>query len=113
MVAEAAKCQVLCANCHAIHHAEAFQGVAGHDVVEWRRRAKLKLVRRFGGRCVRCGFGAHVAALHFHHREGTTKEFAIGGDGIPRSWQRLLAEAAKCDLVCANCHREAHAARWK
>ena len=42
------------------------------------------------------------------------KEFDIAS-GIPaRNWQAVLDEIAKCDVVCANCHRRrtAHRGRW-
>ena len=29
--------------------------------------------------------------------------------GIYRSWERTVAELAKCVLLCANCHAEVHA----
>lgn len=110
--AELAKCEVLCANCHLVEHASASviksQGGA-RSVVEWRRRTKARLVEMFGGRCVRCGYAAHVAALAFHHRDPDSKSFAISVDGVPRAWHRLVEEATKCDLLCANCHREVHA----
>jgi hypothetical protein len=53
--------------------------------------------------CVDCGEEDPVV-LEFDHREN--KEFEIGstvrmGVGIPR----LMAEIAKCDVRCANCHR--------
>jgi len=51
--------------------------------------------------------------LEFHHRDADSKEFGIAQGGILRSWAAILAEAAKCDLVCANCHREAHAVARK
>ena len=110
---ELSKCEVLCANCHLVEHASATvaksQGGA-RAVVEWRRRTKMRLVELHGGCCVRCGFAGHVAALVFHHRDPSTKTFAISVDGVPRAWPRLVEEAAKCDLLCANCHREVHAA---
>ncbi len=56
-----------------------------------------------------CLFAGHPAVLEFHHRDPRSKEFAIGSDGIPRSRERVRAELAKCDLLCANCHRERHA----
>jgi hypothetical protein len=107
------KCEVLCANCHLAEHAATAnlttQGNA-RAVVEWRRRTKARLVALHGGRCVRCGYDTHLAALVFHHRDPGSKNFAISVDGVPRAWARLVEEAAKCDLLCANCHREVHAA---
>jgi hypothetical protein len=110
---ELTKCEVLCANCHLAEHAASTVRMSHGDalaVVEWRRRTKARLVESHGGRCIRCGYRAHIAALVFHHRDPSTKEFAISTDGVPRSWARVVAEAAKCDLLCANCHREVHAA---
>jgi hypothetical protein len=112
--AELSKCEVLCANCHLAEHASTAplksQGGA-RAVVEWRRRTKARLVDLLGGCCMRCGYAEHVAALVFHHRDPRSKSFAISVDGVPRAWRRLVEEAAKCDLLCANCHREVHAAK--
>ena len=111
--AELPKCEVLCANCHLAEHAATAASKSrggARAVVEWRRRTKARLVELHGGRCIRCGYAGHVAALVFHHRDPSTKTFAISVDGVPRAWSRLVEEAAKCDLLCANCHREVHAA---
>ena len=54
--------------------------------------------------CVDCGYSEHAVALDFDHRPGEIKLFSIGikweGALVP-----LLAEIAKCDIRCANCHR--------
>jgi len=73
-----------------------------------RRRVerKQRLVEARGGRCEDCGYDVSVAALEFHHRDSKTKEFGVGN--FNGSWERLVAEAAKCDLLCANCHRRRH-----
>jgi len=42
--------------------------------------------------------------MDFDHREGENKMFSIGSENH-KSWPVVLAEIAKCDLVCANCHR--------
>lgn len=70
----------------------------------YKRRMKEQLVEAFGGACVRCGYYACMAALDFHHRDPTTKKFNVGSRSI--AFERQLEEAKKCDLVCANCHRE-------
>lgn len=58
--------------------------------------------------CVNCG-EADPCCLDFHHREPEGKERALS-DAIRRGWsiERLLEEVAKCDVLCANCHRKAH-----
>lgn len=60
-------------------------------------------------RCVRCG-EAHPACLAFHHRDPATKAFTISkGVALGLSTTRLEREMAKCDVLCVNCHRTAHA----
>ena len=73
------------------------------------RRRKLKkqiLVEEAGGACVRCGYDRCHRALTFHHRDPMTKEFDLSGRARSYSLDRLRKEAAKCDLVCMNCHME-------
>jgi len=45
--------------------------------------------------------------MDFDHRPGEVKEFNLAQvmSQSRISWSRLLAEIAKCDVVCANCHR--------
>jgi hypothetical protein len=70
-----------------------------------RQRIKVKLVEALGGKCQRCGYNRCIAALEFHHRDPATKSFGLG-QGCNASLKRCLEEAKKCDLLCANCHRE-------
>lgn len=59
------------------------------------------------GKSCACGEN-HPACLDFHHREN---DKILGIAAIPKqgwSKERLLAEIAKCDLICANCHRKHH-----
>lgn len=54
--------------------------------------------------CADCGFSAHPAALDFDHLPGTTKRYRICTmAGMRRDL--IDAEIAKCEVVCANCHR--------
>lgn len=48
-------------------------------------------------------------ALEFHHRDLTQKDFGISSRGYTRSWNVVKQELDKCDILCANCHREVHA----
>jgi 5-methylcytosine-specific restriction endonuclease McrA len=78
-------------------------------VLDWRRRAKLRLIAEAGGACVICGYDRSPRALHFHHVDPRAKEFALGGRGLTRGIERLRVEAKKCVLLCSNCHAEVEA----
>jgi hypothetical protein len=58
--------------------------------------------------CTDCGERDPVV-LEFDHLSG--KLFAIGQALPYRSWQSILDEIAKCEVVCANCHRRRTARR--
>lgn len=73
-------------------------------VAERRRRVKRTLVDEAGGACAICGFSAHPRALQFHHVDPATKKFHLGQKGVTRRISEMRAEAAKCVLLCANCH---------
>lgn len=60
--------------------------------------------------CVDCGIQYHPAVMDFDHVRGK-KEFTIGSHLKTFALQKLLNEIAKCDVVCANCHRARHARR--
>ena len=59
-----------------------------------------------GGRCQLCGYDRHPAALQFHHVDPSTKGFALGASGLTRALEVMRREAAKCLLLCSNCHAE-------
>ena len=75
-------------------------------VAERRRRVKEILVAEAGGACLLCGYDRFPGALQFHHLDPAAKTFAIGHEGVTRSLEAMRAEAAKCVLLCANCHAE-------
>lgn len=63
--------------------------------------------------CEVCGFNAHPAALQFDHIDPATKYRTKAGKvvhpsdmikGGRYSLETVLAEIAKCRVVCANCH---------
>lgn len=73
-----------------------------------RRRRKVKeiLIAEAGGACALCGYSRYRGALHFHHLDPGAKSFGLGTSGVGRSLEKARAEAAKCVLLCANCHAE-------
>lgn len=54
--------------------------------------------------CTDCGGTFPLVCMDFDHRDPSTKLFTIAA-GLQRSHASLLAEIAKCDVVCSNCHR--------
>jgi transposase-like protein len=96
-VVVASECRLRCAKCRS------------EAVSRRRRRVKEILVEEAGGRCVLCGYKRNSVALQFHHVDPATKSFGLGVRGITRSIAKLREEAAKCVLLCANCHAELEA----
>lgn len=78
-----------------------------------RRREKVRqmAVDYKGGSCEVCGYNRCIEALEFHHLDPTKKDFGISAKGYARSWEKVKAEIQKRALLCANCHREFHAAK--
>jgi hypothetical protein len=54
----------------------------------------------------KCGEN-HPACLDFHHRDDSTKLYAVS-QMMNFTWTKILEEIAKCDVVCSNCHRKLH-----
>jgi len=57
--------------------------------------------------CADCGQRFPPYVMDFDHRPGEVKCFnlSIAGGQTRLSWKKMEAEIAKCDIVCANCHR--------
>lgn len=56
--------------------------------------------------CADCGNSYPSYVMDFDHRDGEEKLFNIGMMVSTRpSMEAFLAEIAKCDVVCSNCHR--------
>jgi len=83
------------------HHADKM----ARRVVIRRALQQIKLTRG----CADCGYRRYHEALDFDHVRGK-KEFALSY-ALNYSLKRALREVAKCDVVCATCHRERTARR--
>lgn len=57
--------------------------------------------------CIDCGKIYPPYVMDFDHRDGTIKISSISNLAIHKTsnLEKIKAEIAKCDLVCANCHR--------
>ena len=114
-----------CKYCHAEQPEEAFEVCAVVKGKVYRRlkcqKCKRKATNQRRSRlrewlndykravvCEPCGF-ADYRALEFHHREKAVKDFNVAD--MIRSYlsvRAIRAEIAKCEVLCANCHRIEH-----
>jgi hypothetical protein len=69
------------------------------------RKNKERAIVLLGGKCSRCGYSKCIGALEFHHTDPQDKLCDVR-DLKFHGWSRFWAEAQKCVLFCANCHRE-------
>ena len=67
----------------------------------WFRRYKETLS------CEVCGEN-HPACLDFHHIDPSLKKFSVSAKRDRPSLKQLQEEIAKCQVLCANCHRKEH-----
>jgi excinuclease UvrABC ATPase subunit len=89
---------------------QAHKDVRRRQIQEKKRRLREWLrMYTLERKCVKCGYDKCVAALEFHHRDPATKKFTIAqAVSMGYSKNRIQQEIAKCDVLCANCHREHH-----
>jgi len=71
-----------------------------------RWKSKIELVNKLGGKCERCGYDGHPAALQFHHKDPTNKTFQLNSNKLLTKDRNK--EVKKCILLCANCHSIEH-----
>ena len=55
--------------------------------------------------CMDCGQSFPPVCMDFDHRNPADKSFTIADQYRQVPLSALLEEIAKCDVVCANCHR--------
>ena len=79
-----------------------------HAVTRRHQRVKRLLIDENGGCCAVCGYDRTPFNLHFHHVDPRTKKYSVNM-ARGKSLAAYRTEAAKCVLVCANCHGEIEA----
>jgi cytochrome c2 len=69
------------------------------------RQAYVDKIKAESG-CMDCGLHPeYLQVLEFDHRPDEVKLFHISDRMASGTMDDLIAEIAKCDVVCANCHR--------
>lgn len=79
------------------------------QVIERQRKYKQQALDYKGGKCQTCGYNKYQGALEFHHRDPSQKDLEMSKFSRSPLSEDGKKELDKCDLLCANCHREAHA----
>jgi hypothetical protein len=116
LLSEVAKCDVVCANCHRIrtqHQRSSFSWCwpRGGDSprlaakTDMRLRQVELLTRPRCVPCLDCALSFPSFVMEFDHRDPQTKRALVSRMAGRASDRRILDEVAKCDVVCANCHR--------
>lgn len=100
----------LCRECHRKYNANRYgPGIwLAYQKAGKERKRTFVRERKAALGCKECG-EKHPACLEFHHRDKEAKSFNVGM-AVARNWtlSRIEAEMAKCDVLCANCHRKLH-----
>ncbi len=115
--AEIAKCDVVCANCHRVRTRLRSQALDERRLIErpsdvlvrkrryWRSQARM-LDGLKQGACADCGRRYRPFVIDFDHRDPGEKEYTVSRMIGRAGDAKIMAEVAKCDIVCANCHRD-------
>jgi hypothetical protein len=98
-----------CKPCRAVIDRRRYEAKVGRSVPLHPQRSergrKAWLVGLKAGKpCTDCGRIFPHQVMQWDHRPGTEKLGEISGDLRKRPREEILAEIAKCDLVCTNCH---------
>jgi hypothetical protein len=94
---EMARCDLVCSNCHRLR--------------TWTRKRPVSTKRRVllnalkSAPCLDCNTSYPPCVMDFDHRPGEEKVARVS-QLVGAPLHILLAEIAKCDLICSNCHRE-------
>jgi len=102
--------QSRCRQCWAadyLANADERKAAAAAGAVRTARRHRERLAKYLDEHpCVDCG-EADLRCLDFDHREPADKLSNVSALVWTHArWERVLAEIAKCDVRCANCHRK-------
>jgi formate-dependent nitrite reductase cytochrome c552 subunit len=111
---EIRKCDVVCANCHRMRtharHVKRDMTFSGRSPyidrkrTYWRSQAEL-LNRLRDVPCTDCNQRFAPCAMDFDHIDPNMKDYVVTRMIGRAGTARILGEVAKCDIVCANCHR--------
>ena len=102
-----------CRPCQKEYSAEHYK--LNRDKIRARHKERTKELIKFlsdwksARGCSKCGYNDHPVALDFHHVDESKKLFSLSKVSRSRiGLKKVKAEAEKCIILCANCHRIHH-----
>lgn len=99
-----------------LEHPEEARAIRVRATTKYRAQMRAMVDAAKARPCTMCGGEFPPRAMDLHHRDPAAKAFNIGtfvsksgkaGHGESRA-EALAREIAKCDVLCANCHRLHH-----
>lgn len=76
------------------------------EAVKGNLKRKYELIRSLKDRpCTDCGIQYPYYVMDFDHLPQYIKSFSMNGQARGYKEETILKEAAKCEVVCSNCHR--------
>ena len=98
--------QWACRDCNKAYHYKNFERhiaqIRARNKREIRVKRRRLLAYLLEHPCVDCG-ESDTAVLEFDHLSDKTAD--VSRMILSNSWERILVEISKCEVVCANCHR--------
>lgn len=100
--------QSMCKACKRAHHKQYYKKNRARfrESIASRRARVREAIAEYKRRpCADCKQSFHPCVMDFDHVDGEKVQAVskCGTDGW--SWERVMSEIEKCEVVCANCHR--------
>jgi len=87
-----------------------YKAIAKRNKLQRRQKRKALVDQLKSGPCMDCSISYPPYVMDFDHRPDQVKAFDVSdftrGVITVEKLECIYKEIAKCDLVCANCHRE-------
>lgn len=97
---EIEKCDLICACCHRLR---TYKGNNSYRTRLYARNKQMIDALKEASPCLDCGVALKACQMDFDHVRG--EKLGTVSQMLAQETSVLLSEIAKCDLVCANCHR--------